>query len=224
VGLWRLRWTQEHKRRHGDVSWFRLSELYIRQWLFFIFESSQIGGYNERERFGRGSLSAILGSLAVRFLPRRGRRMLLSLAGLHRGGMLCHSSSRLALLLGQARNALSRSLCSVLLYISVYRIRPPPYKPRKIRYKVVQGFSLWSTCVRVQDGAIVAWMDPDVVVKSGEPRVLPDSACPDALTVRVVCLNQPPPGEPSRGFLGDEDIWLGGLTSGPRNPRPLELV
>ena len=59
VGLQWLRWTQEHKRRHSDVFWFRLSEPYVQQWLFFVFESTQIGGYNERERFGRESLGAI---------------------------------------------------------------------------------------------------------------------------------------------------------------------
>jgi hypothetical protein len=61
VGLQWLGWTQEHKRRHGDVSWFSLSEPYVQQWLFFVFESTPIGGLQQkRKRFGRGSLGAVV--------------------------------------------------------------------------------------------------------------------------------------------------------------------
>jgi hypothetical protein len=61
VGLHWLGWTPEHKRRHGDVSWFKLSEPYVQQWLFFVFENTQIGGLQrKRKRFGKGSLDAIL--------------------------------------------------------------------------------------------------------------------------------------------------------------------
>jgi hypothetical protein len=49
------------QRRHGDVSWFRLSEPYIQQLLFFVFKSTQIGGLQRKsKRFGRGSLGATL--------------------------------------------------------------------------------------------------------------------------------------------------------------------
>jgi hypothetical protein len=34
-------------------------------------------------------------------------------------------------------------------------------------------------------------------------------------------LDQPPPGEPSRGFLSGEGARLDGLMSGPRSPRAL---
>jgi hypothetical protein len=47
---------------------------------------------------------------------------------------------------------------------------------RKVRYKVVQGYGLWSSCTGVQEGAAVARMDLGVVVESEEPRAPPDVA------------------------------------------------
>jgi hypothetical protein len=40
-------------------------------------------------------------------------------------------------------------------------------------------------------GAIVACMDPGVVMESGEPRALPGSSSPNALTVKGYLLEPP---------------------------------
>jgi len=44
-----------------------------------------------------------------------------------------------------------------------------PYILKLVKYMVVGGFSLWSTCVGVQDGLSAAWTDLVVVV---EPKKL----------------------------------------------------
>ena len=112
----------KNTREDTTMYWFRLSEPYVQRWLFFVFESTQIGGYNGRDRDLVGDCSVLsYGSLVVRFLPQQERGTLRPLTGLPMGGTLRHSF----LFRGELGMLCRSSLCASVRPLP-YRCRPSP--------------------------------------------------------------------------------------------------
>jgi hypothetical protein len=84
--------TQEHKRNMVMYRGLGYRGPTSSSEEFFVFKSTEIGGYKEEEFGGRllGAILRFIGSDV--FLPQRVRESALSLAGLLGGGTLCCSS------------------------------------------------------------------------------------------------------------------------------------